>query len=424
VQANVNNNILTLIGNSSTGAATISVCAYAGSCASLTANVSNATTGGGMSLSQSAISILAGQSSNITIFGGSTPYNISSTNSNSANIFNGNISGNILTVYGVNPGAVTINICSSLGCVPLAITINSTASSTNPPAFSQNNVLLNAGQQATVYVSGTGSFYVANNSNPTAATAQISASTATVYALASGSTNISICQSGGQCSTLYVTVNSSNQSATFSLSLPVQSVAVGSIATFTASAPGSATPSYYLSDSFSGTTISNANINTSGVFNWTPAAGDVGVHSITVYAAFPAPGGSLSATAQITVTQNIVPTPTPAPQITYYNFLRFLGYGDTGDDVLLLQKLLVGKGFLTATPSGHYGPATIAAIKKFQEANGINQTGNVGSLTKAALNKIPMSTSGSTDLTKQQQISAIEQAIQQLLAQLAQIRGQ
>jgi hypothetical protein len=35
-----------------------------------------------------------------------------------------------------------------------------------------------------------------------------------------------------------------------------------------------------------------------------------------------------------------------------------------------------------------------------------------------------MSTSGSTDLTKQQQISAIEQAIQQLLAQLAQIRGQ
>src|SRR5579863_1693123 len=57
VQANVNNNILTLIGNASTGTSVINVCAYAGTCASLTANVSNAGgTNGSLLLSQNSIS--------------------------------------------------------------------------------------------------------------------------------------------------------------------------------------------------------------------------------------------------------------------------------------------------------------------------------------------------------------------------------
>ena len=206
VQANINNNILTLIGNSTTGSSTINVCAYAGSCGSLIANVSNTGSTGAISLSQNSVSILAGQSANITILGGSTPYNLSAQNS--TNIFNGNISGNVLTIYGVNPGSGTASVCSSVGCTNLSITINGLNSTTsNQPVFSQNNILLNSGQQTTVYISGGGSFYVSNNSNPAAASATINGTSAVVTANVSGSTNILICQNGGQCATLYITVS-------------------------------------------------------------------------------------------------------------------------------------------------------------------------------------------------------------------------
>ena len=330
VQVNITNNILTLIGNASTGTSNISVCAYAGSCASLVANVSSvASANGSMLLSQSSISILAGQSSNITISGGSTPYTISSS---SSNIFNNAINGNVLTIYGVNPGSGTANVCSSTGCVTLSVTVNNVNGSINPPTFSQNNILLSIGQQTTVYISGNGNYYVSTNSNSNVAMATVSANAVMVTANASGNTNFSICQNGGQCAVLYVTVS-------------------------------------------------------------TPAS----------------------------VVVPVVPA-TPA-----YVLPRYLGYGDKGDDVLQLQKLLVKEGLLSATPNGHYGVGTKLAIQKFQKAHGIRQTGNVGQSTKDALNKIwasAMSSPVSVGTTKEQQISAIQQAIQQLLAQASQIQGQ
>ena len=270
VQANINSNILTLVGNASSGTSTINVCAYAGTCATLTANVSNTGgSNGSLLLSQTTVSILAGQSSNITISGGSTPYSISS---NSPSIFNGVINGNILTIYGVNPGSATANICSSAGCTTLSVTINGLISSTNLPTFSQNNILLNVGQQTTVYVSGTGSFYVANNNNPNIASVAINGSAVVITGSTSGSTNISICQSGGQCATLYISINNTtSQNSSVTLSLSSQSVQAGNSATFSVYAPNFTNPLYSLSDSFSGTTILNADINSSGIFSWIPA---------------------------------------------------------------------------------------------------------------------------------------------------------
>jgi len=205
VQANITGNILTLIGNTA-GSSNISVCAYAGSCASLTANVGSQTGNSNtVSLSQSTLSILEGQATSITIYGGSAPYNISSTSA--GNIFNSNIEGNLLTIYGVNSGYATASVCSSVGCTDLSITVGNTTSTINPPSFSQNNILLNVGQQATVYISGNGGYYVANNSASGVTTTNISGTTATISGNYAGTNNISVCQSSGQCSTLYVTVN-------------------------------------------------------------------------------------------------------------------------------------------------------------------------------------------------------------------------
>jgi len=52
---------------------------------------------------------------------------------------------------------------------------------------------------------------MANNSAPGVATVNISGTSVSVSAYAVGSTQIAICQNGGQCSTLYVTVSSQTQ---------------------------------------------------------------------------------------------------------------------------------------------------------------------------------------------------------------------
>lgn len=208
VQPNISSNILTLV-PITTGSSQISICATAGSCATLTATVNNAGSANEpISLSQNSLSILAGQQTSVTIYGGSAPYYFYSDSSNS---FNGGISGNILTVYGVNQGFGTARVCASVGCANLSISVGTTTSTSSAPSFSQNNISLNPGQQTMVYISNTGAYYMANNSAPGVATVNISGTSVSVSAYAVGSTQIAICQNGGQCSTLYVTVSSQTQ---------------------------------------------------------------------------------------------------------------------------------------------------------------------------------------------------------------------
>jgi spore germination protein YaaH len=68
---------------------------------------------------------------------------------------------------------------------------------------------------------------------------------------------------------------------------------------------------------------------------------------------------------------------------------RSLSQGMTGSDVTALQQALVAKGYLTATPNGRFGPATLAAVKKFQCDQNIVCSGSshgiYGPRTQAAL---------------------------------------
>jgi hypothetical protein len=405
-QININSNILTITGITN-GTSGVTICAVSGSCGSITVNVSSTVNSGGpMSLSQTTVSILAGQSANITILGGSTPYNISSS---TPSIFNGVINGNILTIYGVNAGTSTANICSSVGCTTLNITINSTTSTTNPPTFSQNNILLNIGQQTTVYVTGTGSYYISNNSNSNIATEQISGNSIAISAISSGATNVSICQSGGQCATLYITVSGTTSTAP-QLILSQNNLSMTSGQNTTVYLTGNG--GYYIGSN-SNTSVASATISGNSVII---SAIGYGTDNISI-----CQNGSQCVTLSVSVSGQ-TNTATPATTVTYV-FPRYLGYKDKGDDVFQLQKLLSQEGFLSATPNGYYGVATFAAVKKFQKDRGIKQTGNVGPATKDALNQVSTPVA-STGATKEQQVAAIQQAIQQLLAQVAQVQAQ
>jgi len=68
---------------------------------------------------------------------------------------------------------------------------------------------------------------------------------------------------------------------------------------------------------------------------------------------------------------------------------RTLTSGTSGSDVRLLQQTLAIRGYLSATPTGYFGPATLAAVKKFQCEKNIVCSGSsfgvVGPKTQAAL---------------------------------------
>ncbi len=89
--------------------------------------------------------------------------------------------------------------------------------------------------------------------------------------------------------------------------------------------------------------------------------------------------------------ENEVITPAPGG----YQFTRDLELGDTGEDVRQLQKYLNQHGYLVATsgagsPSNettYFGPATKAALIKFQQANNLPTIGYFGSLTRAVFNQ-------------------------------------
>ena len=56
----------------------------------------------------------------------------------------------------------------------------------------------------------------------------------------------------------------------------------------------------------------------------------------------------------------------------------FLQYGAQSDKVKTYQKRLKALGYLTTTPDGNYGQDTVAAVKRFQDVNGLTADGFLG----------------------------------------------
>lgn len=62
-----------------------------------------------------------------------------------------------------------------------------------------------------------------------------------------------------------------------------------------------------------------------------------------------------------------------------------LRYGDKNDSVKALQQALVRLGYATGGVDGHYGAATLQAVKSFQKAKGLHADGIAGAKTLSAL---------------------------------------
>ncbi len=114
-------------------------------------------------------------------------------------------------------------------------------------------------------------------------------------------------------------------------------VGVGTSAVFLVSQSGFSAPSYSISDSFGGSTVSSGNIDSSGDFNWIPASSDAGVHTITITAS-DSSGNTASASEQITVVSQ---TPTLS--------IQNLSPGTTIGAGTMLNFSAVASGFANPT---------------------------------------------------------------------------
>jgi hypothetical protein len=239
--------------------------------------------------------------------------------------------------------------------------------------------------------------------------------------------------------TLTVTNNSTGTLSIGALS-PSSTITAGQAVSFMVTPAGlSGTPTYSLTDSFSGSSISNSDINSSGDFSWTTATSDVGTHTITITGE-DSYGNVATNSVTIVINPPTVDTPvvtttvSPAvpetPIATVAPFTENLAVGSTGTEVTALQELLTAQGDFSASITDYYGAETKAAVIKFQAAHGIQQLGIVGPSTRTALNALETGTTAtvtaSTDTTSdasalaeiQDEVASIESEITLIKSQL------
>ena len=199
---------------------------------------------GGLTFSQTNVSLNVGQSTTITMSSGVNmnaypPY--VSTNSNSS-VASASISGSQLTVYGNNSGSTTITVCLSGGstCGSVYVSVGGSYYG-GGLSLNQTNVYLSVGQTANVTATNNyyGSLYVSSNSNSSIASASASGGMVNIFANGSGSTTLNICASGNNaCASVYVYVSgtcySGNCGSGLSLSQTNVTLNVGQTTTVTA----------------------------------------------------------------------------------------------------------------------------------------------------------------------------------------------
>ena len=64
---------------------------------------------------------------------------------------------------------------------------------------------------------------------------------------------------------------------------------------------------------------------------------------------------------------------------------EFIGLGDRGEPVRILQAQLIKAGYLKGEPNGYFGPYTADAVKRFQDSNYLAASGIAGPTTRGKL---------------------------------------
>ena len=131
------------------------------------------------------------------------------------------------------------------------------------------------------------------------------------------------------------------------------------------------------------------------------------------------------------VTTSAATTPAVAV-VSAWEFRTPLKLGSTETAVTELQKRLTSEGVYSGPITGYFGSLTLAAVKKYQEEQGIATAGqagygNVGPATRAKLNSTAATTSvavASTTQASSATIEALQTQLQALQAQLLMLLSQ
>jgi hypothetical protein len=380
VQANIVSGTVTLFANSS-GSSNITICSSTGGCGIITSTVTALANGGTIALSQSNLTLLVGQSVSITVSGASSPYSLT----NPGTVFQSTISGNTITISGVAPGSYAVPVCSANGsCALLSVVVASISSGGNQPILSQSYLNLTSGQGSNVSISGNGGYYISSNTNSNVATAIINGNNISITANNSGTTNLLICQSGGQCTTLSVSVNgSSSTNNTTTTSNPLSSITMSQIVPVGSSISLSisgGSGAYNLSgDSYMFSSILHDNVLI--LTGLVPGIASVNICSSNTNC-LPINVMVINAPAS-----NVVSSSESTTVKSSYKFTKQIKYGQSGTEVIELQKKLTEAGVYSGPINGKFGDLTLAAVKRYQRLNKLEQLGSVGPATRALLNQ-------------------------------------
>ena len=92
--------------------------------------------------------------------------------------------------------------------------------------------------------------------------------------------------------------------------------------------------------------------------------------------------GSIGFAPASSAPAELSPTPTPTPRPAPASALQ---YGDSGEEVLAAQELLTQLGYYHGTCSGRFLEGTQSAVRRFQQLNGLPQTGKLEPATWVVL---------------------------------------
>ena len=159
-----------------------------------------------ITFSQNNVTVGYGQNVPIIVAGGTGTYSVVS-NSNSSAV-QASLNGSTVNLYAASTsGSAAITVCSSNMSSCGVINATASAAAASALAFSVPAPSIAPGHVVSVIVSGgSGSYYVASNSNSSAVQANLVGSTLTLYGNSTGSATLSVCSSSGGCGTLVTTV--------------------------------------------------------------------------------------------------------------------------------------------------------------------------------------------------------------------------
>ncbi len=209
---------------------------------------------------------------------------------------------------------------------------------------------------------------------------------------------------------------------------PQNSIMPGAVMTFTVASPGFVNPIFSLSDSFGGSTVSNASTMQNGAFSWTPDTSQNGEHAITVYAS-DSQGHSAQATVlmrvgsgpTLTVPSNINTTVAIGQSISFT--LNPLNYSPTGFTVFdkFSGTSSITNNALTTNGLFQWVPTAVDAGQ-----HTITFTGQVGAYGQSASTSVVINVLGANGqlVTPPTTTSSSGASVSSLQAQLALLQAQ